>query len=221
MFRLCHFSKGVIKNKPLKEEGNLQKNVNKHRKTRKAGEDSMNLPEHLSEDVLTPNKLAVMIIDMQDYFLSDIPQERVPPLVRAQKEVLAYCKTHQVPVLLLEYETCGETIPEIAEAIKELPDFQTVRKKQTGGFSDASTSLFLETRDIKRVVLMGIYAGACIYTTASDAVCRGLEVIIAENLIDAPYLWKDVEPLYQWYQKKTTRYPTHTELLASLAKGLL
>lgn len=170
--------------------------------------------------------LAVLLIDMQEYFLEDICDEEKAREVPYQLEVLDYCKKENVPVLVLEYEGCGQTISILKEKVDSLEKKDYIKKKHDDGFIDTDLAEKLRKNDIEIVLLMGIYASACVLQTGQGAISEGFKIITSKDLIANPkpiprYIYNPSElsnESIDWYKANGTYVDNYKDLLDLISK---
>jgi nicotinamidase-related amidase len=129
---------------------------------------------------------AVIIIDMQEFFLNNFPKPIVKQLIENQKQIINVCLKKGLPFILLEYKTRGifrgPTIPAIKNLVKKSV-IQTIIKENNSGFTKTNLDTILKENKIKKVLLVGINANACVQDTAIVALFRGYQVITAEGIM--------------------------------------
>lgn len=159
-------------------------------------------------------KLAVLLIDMQDSFLKEVAEEEKRREIPYQLDVLDYCKDNNIPVIVLEYELYGETVPVLKKKVDSLPVKEYITKSYDDGFFELKTTKrshtygriiklldeklldddFLKTEvedklrayGIDSILLMGINASGCVLRTAESAVKLGFKIITSKDLIADP-----------------------------------
>lgn len=130
--------------------------------------------------------LTVVMVDMQEYFLSDLSKERVAKLIRHQKKVLEYCLKHDIPVVVLEYAYCGSTIPELRKLVKKLRRKRFFLKQCDDGFESVIGSLhdILQEWQTGKLIFMGVNATVCVRQTAESAKDKGYQVLTSPRLVE-------------------------------------
>lgn len=156
----------------------------------------------------TPHRLAVILIDMQDFFLKNFNPEVRKVLVSNQLKVLEACQKRNVPVIVLEYKAGGElrgaTTLELRKKVEHIKT-AIIIKDSNSGFTDTNLDEILRGMQCKKLVLMGINANGCVQDTAMSALRRGYSVITARGLIasarsDGRHFSKKNE---EWYEQET------------------
>lgn len=128
------------------------------------------------------NDLAVLVIDMQDYFLSWI-DNNTAPLISAQQNVLRYAAREDVPVAVLEMKGYGPTVDTILEEAEKVPTYTFIQKTDLSGFRNTDLDKHLQKWKRRTLLLMGLYAGACVRETALGGRRKGYSVITTPQLI--------------------------------------
>lgn len=142
-------------------------------------------------------KSALIVLDMQDYFLSKNSHAYIPsaePIIPKVVELATAFVELQLPVILTRHintdedagmlgEWWSEVITEeggFSEIIPELTkisDTIVVKKTQYDAFHKTNLEEILSERDVKSVVICGVMTHLCCETTARSAFVRGFEVI--------------------------------------------
>jgi nicotinamidase-related amidase len=131
--------------------------------------------------------MAVLLIDMQDHFVDGLGErEEVAHLVLSQIAVLRRCQKENIPVIVLEYDGCGKTIPDLEAELTSIRMVIRVTKSQDSGFSGTKLDDKLRDLGVGTLLLMGINADACVLKTAKDARKLGYVVITNTELIACP-----------------------------------
>jgi bifunctional isochorismate lyase/aryl carrier protein len=172
-----YFTKENLK---LKAKGIFEK-VNKYRKY------------HNIE--LLPEKSALLIIDMQEYFLSPASHAYIPSaavILPGLKKLISLYKEKKLPVIftlhsntmenakmmkkwwpkLLEEGTPYSKLPEELESYGEI----RIEKHQYDAFYDTDLEEILHKKNIRQLVICGVMTNVCCETTARSAFVRGFEV---------------------------------------------
>lgn len=155
-------------------------------------------------------KLAVLLIDMHDSFLKEVAEEEREREIPYQLDVLNYCKDNNIPVIVLEYELYGETVPVLKKKVDSLPVKEYITKSYDDGFFKLKPNIkpfqsygrptklhdddFLKTEledklrayGVDSILLMGINASGCVLKTAKSAVKLGFKIITSKDLIADP-----------------------------------
>lgn len=128
-------------------------------------------------------KMAVLIIDMQDYFITD--NEAKLALIPKQIKLIEFCRKNDVPVFLIEYCGYGRTTRSLLEVAHKISkeNLYFVPKNTWSPF--ASTQLDQALKNIKAEYLLvsGINACACVYDTLAEANDLGFKTLVSYDLM--------------------------------------
>lgn len=144
--------------------------------------------------------LAVVIIDMQEYFLNHHPGRIVRKMIANQQNMLGLCARLDIPVIVLEYAKHGKTVRELKKSLRKVWRKRTIIKRSSDGFQKTALVDHLVKLQIKTLLFMGINASACVLDTAKSALSEGFEIITADDLISDPSDWS----MYKsetWYRE--------------------
>ena len=165
-------------------------------------------------DIICAKNLAVILIDMQNVFTEKIEKEELKIMIDNQLIILEVCAKHNIPLFILEYQDCGDTISILKEKIEKITRKKTIIKPDIDGFSYTPLSIELEKLNTKKIIFAGIYAGACVYETAYSAIKNGYKIIICAELIsDMNYFFDNKK---SWYIKNGLFYSNIQDLLAKI-----
>ncbi|MFA6365368.1 MAG: cysteine hydrolase [Candidatus Paceibacterota bacterium] len=129
---------------------------------------------------IKPKNVAVLLIDMQEYFLDEAGKKAIIPY---QVAIIQECQDMGIPFIVLEYEDQGDTIPELQEKIEKLPNHHWIVKSNDSAFPGTNLDDLLKEQGVEKLLLMGVNACACVRDTARDAVRKGYEIITSDMLI--------------------------------------
>lgn len=164
----------------------------------------------------------IVIVDMQEYFLSKLSKGTQESLVRNNLKLIDLCLQEGYPLFVLELkpEEYGETSPLIKDRISTFPLYSRIKKRFNDGFN--GTSLLERVQDLENLVITGVNAGACVLETATSAAAAQFTVHIADDLIadgNKPRWkwdgWRRSEA-YEFYRSECLWYPKMTSLLKTL-----
>ncbi len=143
---------------------------------------------------------AVLLVDMQTDFVRLLRKGSLNKLLPNQIAVIRQCAAFDIPVVVLEYEKCGITIPKLMREVKKVPRFVSVTKKLDSGFSKKELSVQLMRWKCRKLLLTGINAEFCVLSTATDALRSGYSIVTSPQLIAGrPQHAKD--DCISWYAK--------------------
>ena len=163
------------------------------------------------------NKTAVIIVDMQEFFLKNFAPTVRNELVNNQGKFIELCVKNKLPFIVLEYKCKGidkvETIPRLLKKIKNVYK-EIIIKENNSGFTKTGLDKTLKELGIEEIILLGINAHACIQDTAISALKRGYRVATSKGLISNSYR-KDMQLSRRneaWFKKNTTFFEDPEEL---------
>ena len=131
------------------------------------------------------DKLAVLLIDMQKYFLNVIPFFRKRKMISEQIKILQICAKYDILLVIIEMNRHGEeTVDVLKNETKKVPRVSAIRKENPSAFKNTKLNRYLKRRGIKNLILMGVYADECVKSTAMDAIKKhGFKIITSSGLI--------------------------------------
>lgn len=147
-------------------------------------------------------KSALLIIDMQHYFLDKESHAYVPSqkiILRNIQQLLVLYRERQFPVIFTYFavkereenpiknwwhESVFEGSPEskIVETLNPKPHERIIRKNTYSAFYNTTLETFLKHKKIKNIVISGVLTNLCCETTAREAFNKNFNVFF---LIDA------------------------------------
>jgi len=145
-----------------------------------------------------PGRAALLVVDMQDYFLDPRSHARVAGAKRLLGNVIALAEAFRKqgrPVILTRHlntaadsglldEWWRETITEanplskITAGLSRLPRAAVIRKTQYDAFHKTALERTLRARKITQLVIAGVVTHLCVETTARSAFVRGFHVFL-------------------------------------------
>lgn len=168
-------------------------------------------------------KTAVLIIDMQKYFLQQLPNKVKNELLAHQMHILAFCKKNKIPVIFAKLEndtvSIGAIDTVLMNATKDLV-CTVVNKRNNSAFTNTDLDTKLKQNKVSRLLVMGLNANACIQDTVIAALKRGYKVLAAEEIMastsrgDLLLSRRNKE----WYIKNTQFFNDVTSLIQYLNK---
>lgn len=155
---------------------------------------------------------AILLIDMQDSFLGRLnPYEREEE-IPYQIEVLNAAKRNSIPIFVIEYAGMGSTIPELMDVISN-SDYEIITKPYNNGFLQTNLDDLLKEKGIDSLVLMGVFASACVYETAEGALEKGYEILTSTDVIaDHEWVFRHTESA-EWYAEHGTLFEDHGQIV--------
>ncbi|MFC1608942.1 isochorismatase family protein [Patescibacteria group bacterium] len=136
-------------------------------------------------------KICVVIVDMQEYFLEKLAYDERCFIIGNQKKVLRWCAEKDIPVIALEYRCRGKTIKELSDSFYVINRVESIIKSDDNGFSWTRLNRLLYVWGVEELFLMGINASACVKRTARGAVRRRYRIVTSLNLIADPSSYEE------------------------------
>ncbi len=166
-------------------------------------------------------KLALIITDMQDFFLKNLQPSIQNKLIENQKVVIEFCMKNNIPIIILEYKAGGKLRGATTSSLHKIIKgnlLEIILKENNGGFTKTNLDLILKNLKVSQIILLGLNANGCIQDTAIGALHRGYEVITAQGLIANSY-GKSLEISKRnmnWYKSNTCFFDNPQELTGYL-----
>ncbi len=134
---------------------------------------------------LEPSELsyAALLIDMQERFLSRYLDSDLEPIISAQTAVLKFCASQDIPIVVVEYRGYGLTTASLQEVIAAVPRSLRLEKTITDALASTSLDEQLRLWNAADLLLMGIYASACVQGTSEGALEKNYRLHTARDLI--------------------------------------
>lgn len=134
---------------------------------------------------LKRGKLAVVLIDMQTYFVKKLREGDAERIISNQIKILKHCCQFDIPVIAFELEPKrhGNMISEIAEIVNGNSNYELMVKRRYSAFWETNLDKRLKKLKIKKLFIMGINACYCVRETAEDAIERGYEIVTSNEVI--------------------------------------
>lgn len=160
------------------------------------------------------NSTAVILVDMQDFFLEKFEKEKVKDLILNQNKVLELCEVNKIPLFVLEYSGRGKTVSALQKSIKKVEDVSVVVKENNSGFRDTNLDELLKNKGVKKIILMGINGSGCVQDTAIGALKRGYKIMTSRGVI-ASNTMRDANlaTSKKWYSKNGKFFESVEDLL--------
>jgi nicotinamidase-related amidase len=113
---------------------------------------------------------ALVIIDMQPYFVDGLLHKRVEPLITNIQREIRRAVSLREWVLLVEYEDCGETDPRITESLRHYSRVAVATKQDDDGSIEILAGLAPRPNELR---ITGINSHACVLKTVRGLSGRG------------------------------------------------
>lgn len=118
-------------------------------------------------------KEALLIIDMQARFDTAYDETTIKNCIRAIKKAIKA----KVPIIVLEYNNCGRTLPELTEYLDEYADtFYKIKYTNNGG-NEVIQCLEENKLGIKTLKVCGVNINACVAETVIHLVRKAKKKI--------------------------------------------
>ena len=138
-------------------------------------------------NILDSKNLAVLVVDMQDFFLKKLNLEVRKELISNQQKVVDYCCNNDIKVIFFEYDAGGVPRGHVTRLLKNSvttsAKTMTIIKKNNSGFTKTKLDDILKKLKIKKILIMGVNANGCVQDTSISAIKRGYRVITCNGLI--------------------------------------
>lgn len=154
-------------------------------------------------------KTAVLLIDMQEYFVRQLPKEERERIVPNQIGVLRRCARETIPLFVIEYwlpstidRSFGSVISELEAEIAfvKKEKIKRIQKYNDSAFYRTGLRIILKKMGVTRLFLMGINSGCCVKDTAIDALDAGFSVITSKTVISDSFPTRRKRS-FEWYEQ--------------------
>jgi hypothetical protein len=129
---------------------------------------------------------AVILVDMQDFFLKNFKLSLRKILIENQLHVIDSCLKNKFPFIVLEYKSRGisrgSLIKDLDEKIKNVYK-EVLVKENNSGFTQTKLDSILKQLHVKNILIMGVNANGCVQDTAIGALNRGFKVMTSCGII--------------------------------------
>lgn len=165
---------------------------------------------------------ALIIVDMQMFFLKNFKSDSLQNLIDNQTIILNYFVKNKLPICFLEYKAGGILRGTTIPALRKLANgasSHVIIKENNSGFIGTNLDTHLKALGVKNLILMGVNANGCVQDTAMSALRRGYKVITAEG-VTASSSRRDLSfstNNKNWYLKHTLLSANVTALLKKIA----
>lgn len=166
------------------------------------------LPERISR-----KNLAMLVVDMQEHYLQHIsPRKRRIELVRNILLVIRYATRNNIPIFALQAKGRGRTIPILFEEINRNQDHNYLTKIHPNGFLYTDLGVELEKRNRKDLLLTGVYALACLKSTAIGAIDNRYGILTSRELMKSTRP-ENEDKVIPWFKENGIYRENHQDLL--------
>lgn len=161
------------------------------------------------------NKYAVLLVDMQEYFLETIEEEKRKSIIQSQINVLEHCARKDIPLAEIKFNKRGESLNQLQPYILNIPRSKQIWKFQHNAFSKPELNISLEKWNIKNVCIMGVYSSACVKATAEGALRHKYHIATSDALIADNYDYNQ-EIVIEWFKRHGKHYDDHKDLIKQM-----
>lgn len=145
-----------------------------------------------------PARSALIILDMQKYFLNEVSHAFVPsapPVLRKINKLAGLFRKSNLPVIITQHINTTENAGmmskwwddfitddhDLSELATEIltPNSTVIEKSQYDAFYDTSLDQILREKEIEDLIITGVMTHLCCETTARSAFVRGYFVFFA------------------------------------------
>lgn len=131
---------------------------------------------------------ALVIIDMQPFFSERIGRHtssenkaKINQILQRQRELIRLAKGRNVPILMIEYESCGATCEALVREIGSYSNTRTFVKSTDSMFDEQSGVVrdikkYLSKRTITELIVSGANGGICVKCSIEGALNHGYKV---------------------------------------------
>lgn len=153
----------------------------------------------ISAHKLLPERSALLIIDMQRFFLERDSHAFIPgseDIIDNIRALTASYRRRSRPVLFTKHALRrdedpgamgrwwgdvpreGDTLSDIVDELRPLPEEKIIRKKQYSAFLGTELEEVLRRKDVSQLVVAGVQTHLCCETTAREAFMKGFDVFV-------------------------------------------
>ncbi len=129
--------------------------------------------------VFDKSKLALLVVDVQNAFCEW--NKSIHPMVGRLETFISEVRQFHVPIIWIKMKLRDEHAEEIFRLVPEAdPVFL---KSKENDFSTAPLLNNLEARGINTLIISGVYASFCVFSTVHDASNAGFDVVVPFDLV--------------------------------------
>jgi isochorismate hydrolase len=164
-------------------------------KKSRAMRSALNSFRRAHQRIFSPDESALLILDMQGYFLAEASHAYIPSAPAIIPGIIELCSVYRaksLPIIFTQHVNSSEDAVLMATWWKDLinpedprsaiiPEFQgegtiIIEKSQYDAFYKTELEELLKARNVKQLVICGVMTHLCCETTARSAFVRGFEV---------------------------------------------
>jgi isochorismate hydrolase len=164
--------------------------------------------------------LALIVIDMQTFFLKDIHKSDRQKIVKNQKEVIDLFMKNNLPIILIEYNLTPEkqqkTIRPLSKPLQNYDNVTHFIKSKSGAFHLKSLQRYILNERINAVCAMGINKTACVLESINTKTLNDKLIITGDSVIAEPRIWRKYDDEQKWFYNNTRFYNNQKKLVKKL-----
>ena len=154
-------------------------------------------------------ELALVVVDMQPYWMdrgvmipSNSDVKKINELLNHQSRMIEQAKLHQLPILIVEFSSFGETVPSLSSHLTDY-DKTKVIQKTTDGLFDLDNKTRQEALEIladwkvDELIIIGANGGSCVESTIIGAIDNNYKVRAYPQAI-ADFNYPSILYPYHW-----------------------
>ncbi len=153
----------------------------------RADEEYRNAEKDSIEDIVNGN-YGILFVDMQFEYLEQINIKDQREIIRNQKRLLVAARENDIPVLVFEMGSKGETISSLKEIIDTVPRHKYFEKYRDDGFESYNDRAdlpenWLREQNVEKIIFTGVNTDACIFANAESAVRLSFGIVTSTDLV--------------------------------------
>ena len=138
---------------------------------------------------------ALIIIDMQSYFVKRNGKDQEPAnvkkleeVLKAQQAAIKQAKELKIPIIFIEYQNFGTSNPDLIKSTEGYENVTTFIKNTDGMFESYNNTTkqieeFLQNKNIKTLIIAGANGGACVLASIQGSLARNFNVLAISTAI--------------------------------------
>ncbi len=130
-----------------------------------------------------PRKFAVVIVAMQDVFLSEVQEAVRLQLIENMIKLIRQCAELDIPIVSVTNTSSEEIIPELAREIRRVPRRSFLEKTKMDAFYGTPLDAKLRQWKSETLLIVGIHAALCVWSTVFTASELGYNVLASKALM--------------------------------------
>ncbi|MGV8168496.1 MAG: isochorismatase family protein [Candidatus Nanoarchaeia archaeon] len=180
-------------------------------------EISINTKDNCSNEKNNEGKTALLLVDMQDYFLNALSSEELKTEMPNYIKLIKKAIKNKAHIFVLEYKgrNTGKTNSKLMKFVSK-GDYTLVQKSWSDGFYNTNLDDLLKQKGINKLVLAGVNASCCVLGTGESAVKKGYTISTSPDVIgdDKDYKPEETTESLKWYSEKGRLCNNYRELAA-------